>query len=155
MLLLFLFFRAAAWWPCAKVVPKCSSILSYDCLKIFFQVRPCYKNDDNNRSFFVPCVHGSAKSNHYWGASLRTSSLDRALTTGRSGEFRPTAAAGQFQCAPNLCFEFGMQKWKTRVFILHFLNFQTLVAIIFTLRKIFETHRRPIHCRCIQHLQCW
>lgn len=87
--------------------------------------------------FFSLCVHGSAKSNHYWGASLRTSSLDRALT-GRSGEFRPTAAAaaaGQFQCAPNLCFEFGMQKWKTRVFILHFLNFETLVAIIFTLKK--------------------
>jgi hypothetical protein len=44
---------------------------------------------------------------------LNSGWCSRALT-GRSAEFRPTAAAaaaaGQFQCAPNLCFEFGMQK---------------------------------------------
>jgi len=40
---------------------------------------------------------------------LNSGWCSRALT-GRSGEFRPTAAAGRFQCAPNLCFEFGMQK---------------------------------------------
>ncbi len=203
LLLLLFFFQAVAWWRRAKVVLKCSSILSYNCLKVFFQVRPCYKNNENNCSFFFRCVHGSAKSNHYWGASLRTSSLewvsnyyyyyyyfwvwdfsvalalyhislvqavrwikslggkgDRASSefwtlnwtdsgwcsralTGRSAEFRPTAAAaaaGQFQCAPNLCFEFGMQKWKTRVFILHFLNFETLVAQTYGNQGFKEVH---------------
>jgi hypothetical protein len=98
---------------------------------------------------------GDRASSEFWTLNWTDSGWCSRALTGRSREFRPTAAAGQFQCASNLCFEFGMQKWKTRVFILHFLNFETLVAIIFTLRKIFETHRRPIHSRCIQHLQCW
>lgn len=81
---------------------------------------------------------GGRTSSEFWTLNWTDSGWCSRALTGRSGEFRPTAAAaaaGQFQCAPNLCFEFGMQKWKTRVFILHFLNFETLVAIIFTLKK--------------------
>jgi hypothetical protein len=77
------------------------------------------------RSCFIPHFSSSSSAmNHEFGREGgRASSEFRTLNwtdsgwcsralTGRSGEFRPTAAAaaGQFQCAPNLCFEFGMQK---------------------------------------------
>jgi hypothetical protein len=77
------------------------------------------------RSCFIPHLSSSssAMNQEFGREGGRASSEFRTLNwtdsgwcsralTGRSGEFRPTAAAaaaGQFQCAPNLCFEFGMQ----------------------------------------------
>jgi hypothetical protein len=57
---------------------------------------------------------GGRASSEFWTLNWTDSGWCSRALTGRSGEFRPTAAAaaaaGQFQCAPNLCFEFGMQK---------------------------------------------
>jgi len=53
---------------------------------------------------------GSRASSEFWTLNWTDSGWCSRALTGRSGEFRPTAAAGRFQCAPNLCFEFGMQK---------------------------------------------
>jgi len=57
---------------------------------------------------------GDRASSEFWTLNWTDSGWCSRALTGRSAEFRPTAAAaaaaGQFQCAPNLCFEFGMQK---------------------------------------------